>query len=161
VQDSKVIDDLVRQKLRKFANFTKTSKYMANKRLKTYRERIKNERRLNEESEKPKTTSTERVKRWRRKEEAVAHKWASVADGAVPSTSNAGIHLYTKDHVGEVCVVEVTLPNSFRFALASVYIHHNVSSSDAETLLMRSLMYWFAPDDSTHRYPLSSRETST
>jgi hypothetical protein len=108
------------------------------------------------------------VKRWRqrREEEAVARKWASVDDGAVPSTStgithsqpmqgkrdvlyggvaiykhsqrcvdhitrpdltNAGINLYTKDHVGEVCVVEVTQPNSFRFALASVYIHHNVS----------------------------------
>jgi hypothetical protein len=94
VQDSKVIDDLVRQKLRKFANFTKMSKYMANKRLKTYRERIENERRLNEESEKPKTTSTERVKRWRqrRKEEAVAHKWVSVDDGAVPSTSTGITH---------------------------------------------------------------------
>jgi hypothetical protein len=76
VQDSKVIDDLVRQKLRKFANFTEILKYMANKRLKSYRERIKNERRLNEESGKPTTTSTERVKRWRqrRKEEAVAHR---------------------------------------------------------------------------------------
>jgi hypothetical protein len=67
---------------------------MANKRLKTYREPIKDERRLNEESEKPKTIETERVKRWRqrRKEEAVAHKWASFDGGAVPSTSTGITH---------------------------------------------------------------------
>jgi hypothetical protein len=41
-----------------------------------------------------KTTETERVKRWRqrRKEEAVAHKWASVDDGAVQSTSTGITH---------------------------------------------------------------------
>jgi hypothetical protein len=60
------------------------SKYMRNKWGKGHRERIKLQRGANEESNKPKTTSTELVPRYRERRKAEA---ARAGDGAMASTS--------------------------------------------------------------------------
>jgi hypothetical protein len=72
----------------KFAEFwwlgSKMPKYMRNKWVKEHRERIKLQRGAIEESNKPKSTSTERVRRYRERRKAEA---ARAGDGAVASTS--------------------------------------------------------------------------
>jgi hypothetical protein len=57
---------------------------MRNKWVKEHRERIKLQREANEESNKPKTTSTERVRRFRERRKAEV---ARAGDGAAASTS--------------------------------------------------------------------------
>jgi hypothetical protein len=59
------------------------SKYMRNKWVKEDRERIELQRGANEESNKPKTTYTERVRRFRERRKTEA---ARAGDGAVAST---------------------------------------------------------------------------